>query len=206
MKTIDDYAKQFRTDKASWGHNFTEFYSDLFDGLRSKPVTILEFGIKFGSSICMWEEAFPLAKVVGVDKNLPKMRLKPKRASLVSADLSSREEIASICKQHGPFDIVIEDSAHTAEVTRNVVETLWPQWIKPGGWLVIEDINSGYKDIPAEHQRDDQISYCESLVRAVCHHGKLTRCGPNYWSGSSEFDKAIKQIIYRPGIMAMERR
>jgi len=205
MNSIDYYATKYGTDKASWAHNFTEFYEDMLGHLRDKPIKLLEIGVKFGSSICMWEDSFPMADIYCVD-NAPRWRLKPKRASYQDLNLCDREAIQAYCEKNGPWDVVVDDSAHTAEVTRNIIEGLWPRWIKPGGFLIIEDINSGYKDIEPENRSTGQIDYCMSLVKNVCHSGMLTRCSAKFWSKSSEFDKAIKQITYRPGIMAMERR
>lgn len=202
MNKIEHYASMYRTDKRAMDHNFTEFYEDLLGHLRQKPIKLLEFGVKFGSSILMWEASFPNADIYCVD-NAPRWRLHPLRAKFELLDLMNRDAILAYCKANGPWDVVVDDSAHTSTVTRNIIETLWPDYIRPGGHLIIEDINSGFKHGAEPH---DQIDYCQTLVRNVCHSGQLTRCGPSYWERSSEFDKAIKQIIYRPGIMAMERR
>jgi hypothetical protein len=211
MTNIDHYAKIHRTDKASWGHNFTEFYEELFGGLRADTqVKILEFGVKFGSSLRMWEDAFPKATVIGVDNNWRiRDSVRPQRSILIDADLSDRKKIAKICEEHGPFDIVVDDSAHRSHITRNIVETVFPQHLKPGCWLVVEDTNSGYKNTVkpgVDPEKHDQIDYCMGLVKNVNHSGMLTRCGPRFWADSSKFDIAIKEIRYRPGVMAMQRR
>ena len=208
MRTIEDYAAFYRTDKRHCDHNFTEFYEDLLGHLRDKPIKILEFGVKFGSSICMWEGAFPKSDVYCVD-NAPRWRMKPVRAKFEQLDLTDREALSAYCHANGPWDVVVDDSAHTSTVTRNIIETLWPDYIRKGGYLIIEDTNSGYKNTakPGTSQEvHDQIDYCMSLVKNVNHSGMLTRCGPRFWGESSEFDKAIKQIIYRPGVMAIQRR
>ena len=211
MKSIDELAILHRTDKASHSHNFTEFYEDLLGHRRSEAgLCIMELGVKFGSSLRMWEDAFPTAKVVGVDNNWRiRESVRPRRSVLETCDLSDRSSLLKIAQRHGPFDLVVDDSAHTSTVTRNIIETLWPDWIKPGGVLVIEDINSGFKTDRATGQpteAHDQIDYCASLVKNVCHSGKLGRCGPTWFELSSKFDIAIKEIIYRPGIMGMVRR
>jgi len=207
---LDRLAVKHRTDKASWGHDFASFYDEILWRWRYDKISIVEIGVKFGSSLCMWEDGFPKATVFGLDNNWRiRPSVQPKRAKLVTMDASDRGALEAFCQEHGPFHLVVDDSAHTSTVTRAIVETFWPDYIRPQGWLVIEDINSGYKvnvknGEPSEQH--DQIDYCMSLVRNVCHSGKLSRCGPSYWEHSSEFDKAIRQIIYRPGILAMERR
>lgn len=211
LNTLDDYAVHFKTDKASWGHDFAAFYEDLLAGLRTDTkVKIIEFGVKFGSSLRMWEEGFPKATIIGVDNNWRiRESVRPKRAILETVDLADRSAIEALCEKHGPFDIAVDDSAHRSHITRNIVETVFPKWMKPGCWLFVEDTNSGYKNVVkpgVSKEVHDQMDYCMGLVRNVNHSGLLTRCGPRFWGDSSEFDKAIKQIIYRPGIMAMQRR
>jgi hypothetical protein len=203
MQPLGHYAAKFGTDKAPLAHNFTEFYEEMFGQLRLSPIKLVEFGYKFGSSNRMWEESFPRATIFAVDRTFERERLPPTRATKVVVDLTSKEALLAFCRAHGPFDLAIDDSAHTSEVTRNIVTTLLPQWIKPGGWLVIEDINSGFK---RNDPRTDQIDYCASLVLDICHNGKLTRCSEAFWDQSTDFEKCLRQIVYRPGIMGIQRR
>ena len=208
MKSIEHYANLHRTDKRARDHNFAEFYEDKLRSLRDKPIKLLEFGVKFGSSTRMWEEAFPKAQCYAVD-NAPRWRVMPQKTRFANVDLRDARQLQDFCQKHGPWDVVVDDSAHTSEVTRNIITTLWPTYIRSGGWLIVEDINSGYKtsrDPSKPIELHDHIDYCMSLVRNVCHSGKLSRCGPQFWELSSEFDKAIFELVYRPGIMGMQRR
>lgn len=206
MTTLDELARKHQTDKSSTDHNFTEFYEKTLSHLIGKESTVIEFGIKRGSSLRMWEDWLPQSKVVGVDITDRKMDLPPRRAIVEIADLRSKAAIRRICEKHGPFDLAVDDSAHTDEVAQNIVDVLWPEWIKPGGWLVIEDINSGYKRNLKPEQQHGFIHWAKEFVLSVNHHGNLCKCGPRFWDRSSEFDKAIAQIVYVPGIMAMQRR
>lgn len=205
-KTIDQLAIEFGTDKSSLAHDYCTFYEELFGHLRDKECSILEFGIKTGASLRMWEEAFPKADVIGIDITLKKMVTPPIRAKTLALDLGSPTAIKWICSKYGPFDVAIDDSAHTTEIVHRIIEGVWPNAIKPGGWLVIEDVNSGYKRDLRPEQQHDLIGYCSTMVRAVNHHGNLCKCGPKFWDRSSEFDKAIERIVYVPGLMAMRRR
>jgi hypothetical protein len=206
MTTLDELAKLHETDKASHYHNYTPFYEQILTPLKERPSSLIEFGVKRGSSLRMWEDWLPLAEVVGVDMVPRKMDLPPKRSKVVNADLRDAARLQLICEQFGPFDVAIDDSAHTVDVAQNIVSVLWPNFIKPGGWLVIEDINSGYKRNLRTDQQHDFIGWAKNFVLAVNHHGNLCKCGPNFWERSTEFDKAIKQIVFVPGIMAMQRR
>lgn len=207
MKPLDHYATLHHTDKRSELHDFANFYESKIGHLRDKPIKILELGTKHGESLRMWEDAFPSADVYGIDI-APEWKVTLDRAHFTKLDLEDRQALEAYCKEHGPWDVVIDDSDHTEKTTRTAVETIWPNEIVPGGWLFIEDINSGFKTLAngKVKRRMGQLNYCRSLIENVCHSGKLHYCGPSYWGKSSEFDKAIKEMVFAPGIMGMLRR
>ena len=74
MKTLDEIALQYEggahptidTDKST--HGYTGFYDEILGHLREQPCTILDIGVNTGGSIRMWEEGFPLAKIIGIDR------------------------------------------------------------------------------------------------------------------------------------------
>jgi hypothetical protein len=67
MKTLDDIALQYDTDKCSKLHNYTKRYHQYFADLRDKPLRILEIGIQNGYSLKTWKQYFPNALVFGID-------------------------------------------------------------------------------------------------------------------------------------------
>jgi hypothetical protein len=62
---LSDLARKFQTDKVT--HGYTEVYETLFAPIRSRVRKVLEIGVYFGSSIRMWQEFFPNAKIIGLD-------------------------------------------------------------------------------------------------------------------------------------------
>lgn len=185
-------ASSFGTDKSS--HGFADFYESLVGHLRDEPITILEVGVRTGGSIKMWELAFPRAKVVGVDHNIKLCKVSTK-AVLIEADARSHASMTDICLGHGPFDVVIDDAAHTPECSFSIMSMCFPASVKPGGWYFVEDTH-----VPG---MDKVVSY---VMEAVNHHGALRSCGRKNWVEARPFfDTEIERVVARPGIIAMQR-
>lgn len=45
MSSLTDIMNKHGSDKGGGHHNYTEYYSTLFEFLRNKPINILEIGI-----------------------------------------------------------------------------------------------------------------------------------------------------------------
>src|SRR5215207_9797134 len=67
--SLDSLGLKYQTDKASSFHNYLVHYDELLESMRQEHIDILEIGVYAGSSIRMWHEYFPAARIVGVDVN-----------------------------------------------------------------------------------------------------------------------------------------
>jgi hypothetical protein len=144
----------------------------------------------------MWEEAYPQATVIGIDWNLANCVYEPKRGKLYQIDARSETALREVVDRHGPFDLVIDDAAHTPECTNAITKVVWPGAIVKGGFFVIEDVHvNGMQGV------------AKSWVDAVNHHGALRSCGRQNWTepGHTDFDKEIDGVLYVPGIVAIRR-
>ena len=130
------------TDKVQNG--FVDTYRSLFQGLMDQPVRLLEIGVFKGGSLLLWDLLFqhPQARIIGIDMALPDIEL-PERVSMVPCDQNDSEGLKTIAREHGPFDIVIDDGSHYARETRNTFNVLIGH-VCPGGYYVIEDWCVGY--------------------------------------------------------------
>lgn len=62
--TLDQLFIKYGSDKSSLGHG----YAPMYELAIPKPVTsILEIGVNYGASMRAWKEAFPDAKLYGLD-------------------------------------------------------------------------------------------------------------------------------------------
>jgi len=142
MKTLDELALQYRTDKGSIYHGYTKVYERYFDPIRMEVKHFLELGIgdinslnREGQSALMWQEYFPNAKVLAIDND--PVKVDQIRTLGVSAYCVSQDDPALI--NQGPFDIIVDDASHQKDLTVNTFRNLW-QTIKSGGYYVIEDV------------------------------------------------------------------
>ena len=139
---------KYGTDKFSC-HSYNDFYDELFDGKRSAPLDILEVGVHQGGSVRLWQDYLTEAKIYGVD-------IKPidaimsdgcsNRVTLVSHDMYDDRGMSNVTytflNGFKGFDVVVDDGSH---ILRDQIYALkwFPQMLKPGGILVIEDVPEG---------------------------------------------------------------
>ena len=112
--------------------------------------------------------------------------------------MCSSDLIQKFALLHGPFDVVIDDSAHTDDIAQNIADAVWPLFVKPGGWFIVEDINSNYENVRSQGQF---VHWARDWVLEQNEHGKLIKAAPQFRHPSNE----IAQIIYVPGLMAVQR-
>lgn len=142
MKTFDEIALAYGTDKSSMGHYYTRWYSHYFEPLRNKKLKILEIGVDKGLSLKSWKEYFPNAEIVGIDiLNLKKFE--ESRVYVEQGDQRDTKFLTSINKKYGPFDIIIDDGSHHNFDMRISFECLFPL-LKEDGFYVVEDLHACY--------------------------------------------------------------
>ena len=66
-------------------------------------------------------------------------------------DQGNKEDIINFAKEHGPFDIIIEDGSHMQHHQQLNLAWLYP-YVKEGGFFVIEDLYFSY-DCESELKR-----------------------------------------------------
>lgn len=111
------------------GHSYGSFYDELFS---HNPTDILEVGVHFGRSIRAWCEAFPNAKVDGIDNDPIFQGDKPTNFNYIIDDVKN-------VKLDREYDIIIDDGSHLIK-DQMWVAHYFPPFLKKGGKLVIEDI------------------------------------------------------------------
>lgn len=123
-----------KTDKES-GHGYISgFYEGAFAPLRDKPIRLLEIGIAEGGSLELWRRAFPNAEaIVGID--VGEIPVLSEGITTIQADAYNLDFMMSL----GTFDIIIDDGSHNPEHQVFVGDN-YGKLLKPGGYLIIEDI------------------------------------------------------------------
>jgi cephalosporin hydroxylase len=139
--SLTEIADEYRTDKGTIKHNYTQVYEKYLSPLRIdpyqhpayEPLALLEIGVACGASLKMWSRYMPHAQITGVDIN-------PDCAKLCQDYNNIRIVIADATKEQipGTFDVIIDDGSHTA---RDMAATCKLHWnsLKTGGYYILED-------------------------------------------------------------------
>lgn len=137
------------TDKWN-GHWYMTAYAEHLDALRGAAFTLLEIGVggyddprKGGASLRVWRDYFPRAQIVGLDY-FEKQAHAGNRIRIYQGSQADPRIIAAIMNDHpGGFEVIIDDGSHRSEHVLASFSMLW-QAVKPGGWYVIEDVQTSY--------------------------------------------------------------
>lgn len=127
-------------DRGLGYHQYSRFYSPLFEPIRNDSFSLLEVGV--GASLRGWREYFPNANIVGVDIDENSL-FQEDRIQTFQCDASSVESIQSALNrpelQGREFRIIIDDGSHTKESRRLFFENSIGK-LETGGLYIIEDL------------------------------------------------------------------
>jgi len=127
-------------------HPYTPIYSLLLGPYRNRPINFCEIGVAGGYSIEMWRKYFDIrTNIVAMDYSNQLLQGVAARGYQnvfpVPLDVTSEEDMNSkFTHLNAQFDIILDDSDHNFESHVKIVRTL-TKFLKPGGILMIEDIN-----------------------------------------------------------------
>lgn len=111
-------------------HHYGDFYDKLFSDLMH-PLNILEIGVLSGQSLLAWREAFPTAKITGIDiveqKFDDSLRINFIKDDVKNITLTEK------------YDVIIDDSSHDLKESLYEIEHFCEN-LTPQGVFVIEDI------------------------------------------------------------------
>jgi hypothetical protein len=137
--TLLDIGARMKCSK--WGgHSYLPLYDELFTPRRDEPLTLVEFGIADGTSLRMWAEYFPNARIIGVDEHLQWVDLANRLSERISAHHHRQQdvEIGRIMDSFRP-DIVIDDAGHDYSHELACFNRTWISLL-PHGLYCIEDV------------------------------------------------------------------
>ena len=147
--TLDELGLKYATDKSSAFHNYLSVYEPYLEPRRETVARVLEIGVDKGASIQMWRDYFPKAEVIGMDNRPSCVSIHlGERTNLLLADALDPEFMRPFQMQP-PFDLVIEDGAHTFPMTANAFKSAWP-CVSTGGLYIVEDLHCTFHPMYCE--------------------------------------------------------
>lgn len=119
-------------------------YEELLGPLRGQAFSLLELGVWKGDSLAMWQDAFPLATIVGIDLAPPELELGP-RVHVVCGDQSDADLLANVRAEYAPngFEVIIDDASHIGRLSARSLQALYADDLRSGGLYIIEDWGTG---------------------------------------------------------------
>lgn len=180
MKTIEELAHYYATDKRMLDHGYTKFYEKHFEPLRDKKLNICEIGILNhpdkvnrpfeGASLLMWRDYFYNSGIIGIDIN-DHSSLNGERIRTYIADQSNRSQLKSLF-QDKLLDIIIEDGSHIMHHQQISLGVLFRN-VKPGGVFVIEDLHTSHEDTIRSFRRSPEDTITLDMLKEFVKTGEI---------------------------------
>jgi hypothetical protein len=126
------------SDKGTTHDYINGYYSTEFGDKRNNKIKLLEIGVHNGPSIRLWKRWFLNSEIIGID-NENIYHGDPIYDRLIIEDAYVDSSINQF--PDGYFDYIIDDGPHTLD-SQIIAATKWIHKIKPGGKLIIEDIQN----------------------------------------------------------------
>lgn len=130
-------------------HDYTPVYHALLQSWRDKPVKLLEIGVggyddpdAGGESLATWRDYFPAGQIVGFDIEEKRMDLGP-RVTILRGSQVDPGFIAMLIRDHGPFDVIVDDGSHLNDHVWQTYTMLAPA-LTPGGIYIVEDVQTAF--------------------------------------------------------------
>ena len=162
--------KKFQTDKCI--NRYDDYYISIFRGIRKKKLKILEIGIGghqeenfLGGSLLLWNSYCPRSQIYGIDLSKKTLFNKYRRIQTFVVDQSRSESLDKFAKEHGPFDIIIDDGSHLTDHILTTFNSLY-KFLNSNGCYVIEDMGTTYmKSFGGEPDIDKNSSFFMRTMR-----------------------------------------
>lgn len=178
MKTLEELANFYATDKRKSDHNYTKFYQKHFDPIRLSVNNILEIGILNhphkeirpyeGASLLMWQDYFKNAYIHGVDI-IDHSHMEKNRIKIYKTDQGDRMQLKYLMenKINTEMDIIVDDGSHMMHHQQISLAFLF-RYIKSGGIYVIEDLHTSHLQPPFTPM-SYQLTPYDTLTQDMLH-------------------------------------
>lgn len=174
MSTLNSLGLKHKTDKASDGHAYLDFYERHLPG-RDAHIKLLELGIggyefpdRGGESLRMWREYFYNAQIVGVDVYAKDAALAP-GCVILQGSQTNEGYLNSVIEKFGQPHVIIDDASHINAFSIITFNILFGQLL-PGGTYIWEDVHTSLwtENYGGEPQPMVEGTALHFLARLMC--------------------------------------
>lgn len=152
-------------------HDYLKYYHLHLSGIRMQVRTVLEIGVDAGTSLAMWEDYFPNARIHGIDIHPACERSVGGRRQVHIGNAIDPTFLETVlASEPDGFDIVIDDGSHLMEDQLFSFNYLFPR-LTSHGIYVIEDTGPCAGDYNS---------------RVIARFAKMIR-HVNYWPSAMPF-------------------
>ena len=120
------YPSIYKTDKVVKG--LIPIYYSIFEEFNIRHVTLLEIGVLHGGFLRWIHDINKFDKIIGIDINIDDAVKELSDLSNILLYQGSQSDVPfleGIAKEHGGFDVVIDDGSHFIEDVKVSFEALW---------------------------------------------------------------------------------
>lgn len=135
LSLLEIYQANPESDKGTVHSYIEHYYNERLKPYRHSAEKVLEIGVLNGASTRLWKKYFTKAGIVGIDI-LPQ---EPEAG--ITYFCGDAYDIETISLFNQEFDVIIDDGPHTLQSQIEAI-LVWSKKLKPGGILVIEDVQS----------------------------------------------------------------
>lgn len=148
MTILSELAEKYGTDKQPKDHNYTQMYEKLLKMIDVN--SLLEIGLGKGSSMKMWIDYYPEAKIYCIEdfgeeneRLWEKADGKIEGLELISGDSTKAETWEKTPKE---LDVIVDDGDHHPD-TQIATFVLGFNHLKKGGLYFIEDTHCNFTEL-----------------------------------------------------------
>ena len=175
-------ATKYGTDKspdAGCRHGYTLFYKYMFAPKVGDSLNIAEIGVSDGASIRTWHEYFPVSTIYGFDNDAKCIDAfeQTERIHLSHMDVRDEHSITNTLEQTGvQYDLIIDDSTNIFEDQIRIIQNAY-KFLKPGGFIVIEDIMSDAIEMTYENALWQILNEFSAMYFVKVVHNRQDKTG-----------------------------
>ena len=205
---MNDLEKYFTNNTGNlihkWKHYF-DIYDRHFRKYRNKDVHVLEIGVYYGGSLCMWKKYFGAnAKIYSADinSNCKDLEDEDQQIKIFIGSQEDRRFLRSLTEAIPKLDILIDDGGHTMKQQIATFEELYGH-IDVNGIYLCEDLHTSYwKNFGGGYKRKGSfIEYSKNFIDYInAWHSKTKKLVV------TDFTRTTESLHYYDSILVIEKK